>query len=266
MESILWKHIQSLRTASPLVHNITNFVVMNNSANALLAVGAAPIMAHSHSEVEEMVRICHSLVVNIGTLDEYLVEAMLLSTHKANEIKKPWILDPVGAGASSYRNEVLTQLLQNSPTVVRGNASEILSLAKTSGTITKGVDSTAKSDEAIDAANYIHERYGSIVCISGETDIIVDSENSIFITNGNELMTKVTGLGCSATAVIGAFIGVIENKTEAVCAAMALFSICGELAARQSNGPGSLQSNLLDKLYNISQEEFTDALKIRSDV
>ena len=182
------------------------------------------------------------------------------------ELNKPWILDPVGAGATSYRDEVVSQLLAYKPSVIRGNASEILSLAQTHGAVTKGVDSTAKSDEAIHAANHLHEKYGSIVCISGETDIIIGNGKQSFIRNGNALMTKVTGLGCSSTAVIGAFIAVIDDKHEAVSAAMALFGICGELAALQSRGPGSLQSNILDKLYNITEKEFTGTLKISSDV
>jgi hydroxyethylthiazole kinase len=240
--------------------------VMNNTANALLAIGASPIMSHAHPEVEEMVNICQSLVINIGTLDEYFVTSMLLSADAANKLNKPWILDPVGAGATSYRNEVLSKLMVYRPTVLRGNASEILALAQVNGASTKGVDSTAKSNEAIDAANYIYEKYGAVVCISGETDIVVSDKKQTLIHNGNALMTKVTGLGCSSSAVIGAFIAAIDDKHEAVTAAMALFGVCGELAAAYSNGPGSLQLNILDKLHNITEEEFNATLKISGDV
>ncbi|MDR6967477.1 hydroxyethylthiazole kinase [Flavobacterium arsenatis] len=263
MDKQLWKHIQAVRQTSPLVHNITNFVVMNNTANALLAVGASPIMAHAHSEVEEMVGICQSLVINIGTLDEYFVTSMLLAAKKANELQKPWLLDPVGSGATSYRNTVLSQLLECKPTVVRGNASEILALTKANNTTIKGVDSTAQSNEALEAARFINSKYGAVVCISGETDIIVSQDQTIYLNNGNALMTKVTGLGCSASAVIGAFIAIVENTTEAVAAAMALFSICGELAAKHSQGPGTLQVNLLDTLHTITEEEFTTTLNIK---
>lgn len=262
MAKSFWTHILTARQHSPLVHNITNFVVMNNSANALLAVGASPIMAHAHSEVEEMVDICQSLVINMGTLDEYLVKSMLVAAKKAKELSRPWILDPVGAGATSYRNKVLSELANYRPTAIRGNASEIRSLAQTNDVYTKGVDSTANSHEAVQAAKELHKKYGSVVCISGETDIIVGYGKQTFIHNGNALMTKVTGLGCSSTAVIGAFIAVIDNVYEAVCAATALFSICGELAAIQSKGPGTLQLNILDKLYNITEQEFTHTLKI----
>lgn len=264
MENNLWKHIVTVRQGSPLVHNITNYVVMNNTANALLAAGASPIMSHAKSEVEEMVAISHALVVNIGTLDEYWVESMILAAKKANSLKKPWILDPVGAGATSYRDNLLSELLILEPTVIRGNASEIIALSKANITATKGVDSTAKSDEAIEAAENLVRNYGSIVCISGETDIIINGNDKIFLKNGHEMMTKVTGLGCTASALIGAFIGVIENKTEAVVAAMSLLSISGQLAASKSAGPGSLQLHIIDKLYNITEEEFSAHLKLDS--
>ncbi|ASE64126.1 hydroxyethylthiazole kinase [Chryseobacterium indologenes] len=262
MEKILWQHVQLVRQKSPLVHNITNYVVMNNTANALLAAGASPIMAHAHSEIKEMVSIAHALVVNIGTLDEYWAESMRLAAETAHMLHKPWVLDPVGAGATSFRDQTLQHLLQFHPTVIRGNASEIIALAKTHTTVTKGVDSTAASYDAVEAAQILVNRYNTIVCISGKTDIILSQNQSIQIKNGHALMTKVTGLGCSATALIGAFIGVTEDKSSGTAAAMALLGIAGELAVRESNGPGSLQVHLTDKLYNMTEEEFTGHLKL----
>jgi len=261
MEKILWKYIQQVRAQSPLVHNISNFVVMNNTANALLAVGASPIMAHAKSEVVEMVTISDSLVINIGTLDEVWSESMLLAANTASHLGKPWVLDPVGAGATSYRDHILKELLREKPTVIRGNASEIIALNKSNLIKTKGVDSTSQSGEAVLAALDLHQQYGSIVCISGETDIVISGSQEIHLKNGHLLMTKVTGLGCSATALIGAFMAVITNKTEAVTAAMALIGVAGELAEKESNGPGSLQVKLLDKLYNITEAEFNNTLK-----
>ncbi|WP_185144692.1 hydroxyethylthiazole kinase [Chryseobacterium phosphatilyticum] len=262
MEKTLWQQVQLVRQKSPLVHNITNYVVMNNTANALLAAGASPIMAHAHSEIKEMVNIAHSLVINIGTLDEYWAESMFIAAETANTIHKPWVLDPVGAGATSFRDQILHQLLQFHPTVIRGNASEIIALSKTNKTITKGVDSTAESNDAVDAAQMLVNQYNTIVCISGETDIILSKNQSFHIRNGHPLMTKVTGLGCSASALTGAFIGTIEDKVSGTAAAMSLLGIAGELAVRESKGPGSLQVNLIDKLYNITEEEFTSHLKI----
>lgn len=262
MENNLWNYIQSVKNQSPLVHNITNFVVMNNTANALLAVGASPIMAHAKSEIKEMVAISNAIVINIGTLDEYWSESMLIAAEEALRLNKTWVLDPVGAGATSFRDEVLAKLLQFKPTVIRGNASEIIALAKANKTITKGVDSTAESNEAINAAKYLVENYQSVVCISGATDIIINEKETYFVENGHPLMTKVTGLGCSASAIVGAFAGITENKIEATVAAMSLLGIAGELSEKISNGPGSLQMNILDKLYNISEKEFFENLKV----
>ncbi|MBV8326200.1 hydroxyethylthiazole kinase [Chryseobacterium sp.] len=263
MEKILWQQVQLVKQKSPLVHNITNYVVMNNTANALLAVGASPIMSHAQSEIREMIGIAHSVVINIGTLDEYWSESMLLAAETANSMNKPWILDPVGAGATSFRDKTLQQLLQFHPHVIRGNASEIIALAKANQTVTKGVDSTASSSEAVDAARTLAHQYNATVCISGETDIILNSGQSICIKNGHPLMTKVTGLGCSASALAGAFIGITEDQFTATAAAMALLGIAGELAVRESKGPGSLQVNLIDKLYNMTEEEFVSHLKIK---
>lgn len=262
MEKNIWKHIQSVRAQSPLVHNITNYVVMNNTANALLAVGASPIMAHAKSEVSDMVALSHSLVINIGTLDEYWSQAMLQAAEQAVSLNKPWVLDPVGAGATAFRDDVLRQLLQLKPTIVRGNASEIMALAKANKSATKGVDSTAESNEALAAANLISQEYQSVVCISGATDIITNNDQFVFVENGHPLMTKVTGLGCSASAIIGAFIGIVPDKFEATVAAMTLIGIAGELAQKESQGPGSLQLKIIDKLYNLTEDEFFAHVKI----
>lgn len=186
---------------------------------------------------------------------------MLLAAQHAQKLNKPWVLDPVGAGATPYRDSTLSELLSYKPTVIRGNASEILALARANTTPTKGVDSTAESNEAIEAAKQIAAEYDTLVCISGKIDIIVSKDKLIYLHNGHALMTRVTGLGCSATAIIGAFIAVIEDKTEALTAATALFSICGELAAKKAKGPGTLQVLLLDKLYNITEKEFLQTIK-----
>lgn len=257
MKEQLWDAIHSVKQHSPLVHNITNFVVMNNTANALLAAGASPIMAHAHPEVEDMVVLCGATVINIGTLNEYWVASMINAASKAHTIGKPWVLDPVGAGATTYRDETVAQLLEYKPTIIRGNASEIMALAKASQTKTKGVDSVHQSTEAVEAAFWLNQTVGSIVCISGATDVVVSGNEKILLKNGHPMMQQVTGLGCSATALIGAFVANDNaNPLLATAAAMALVSIAGELAEKQSAGPGSLQVNLLDKLYNITKEEF----------
>jgi len=261
MKEQLWELILSVRERSPLVHNITNYVVMNNTANALLAIGASPIMAHAAEETDEIVSICQATVINIGTLDQAWIQSMLLAAQSAREKNKPWILDPVGAGASQLRNQTVQLLLQYKPDVIRGNASEILSLANMTGT-TKGVDSTNESTEAIQAGRLLNRTYGSTVCISGQTDIILDSSRISYLYNGHPLMQQVTGLGCSATAVCGAFLAIEQDTYIAAVAAMALFSLSGELAQQHAAGPGSLQVELLNKLYNITEDEFFTHLKL----
>jgi len=257
MKESLWERIVSVRNNSPLVHNITNFVVMNTTANALLATGASPIMAHAHAEVQDMVALCSASVINIGTLNDYWIKSMELAAAKASEINKPWVLDPVGAGATALRDETVAMLLQYKPTVIRGNASEIMALAKVSQQKTKGVDSVHQSSEAIEAAQWLNTTYGSVVCISGATDVIISGTQKVLLKNGHPLMQKVTGLGCTATALIGAFVGNdSSNAFQATIAAMALLGVAGEIAEQNSVGPGSLQLHILDKLYNITEAEF----------
>lgn len=266
MQEQLWKNILAVREKSPLVHSITNYVVMNNTANALLAIGASPIMAHAHKEMKDMVSIIGALVVNIGTLDEYWVQSMRLAIGQALEMKKPWILDPVGAGATPYRNEVLEELLQLHPTIIRGNASEIIALASKHTVTTKGVDSTHQSVEAIQAAGMLNKNFGSVVCISGATDIILHRDSVIKLSNGHPMMEHVTGMGCTATALIGAFAAVLPSEPQqATIAAMALLGVAGEMAAKISAGPGSLQVNILNSLYTITEEEFNKNVKISKD-
>ncbi len=265
MKEELWSLVENVRKKSPLVHNITNYVVMNNTANALLAVGASPVMAHAEDEVQDMVKIASSLVINIGTLSEKWVNAMKLALKQANMMKKPVVLDPVGAGATPYRNKVVAELLETGVfSAIRGNASEIMALVSATHQ-TKGVDSTYSSDSAVSAGQMLSKEYGSIICVSGAVDYIISSKQIIKIMNGHPLMSRVTGMGCIATALVGAFIGIEENILHAVSAAMAIMSIAGELAVSLSNGPGSLQVHFLDKLHNISREEFLATLRIDSE-
>ncbi|UZR97485.1 hydroxyethylthiazole kinase [Chondrinema litorale] len=256
--------IQKVKTTSPLVHNITNFVVMNNTANALLAAGASPVMAHAKEEVADMVKIASALVINIGTLNPDWIEGMKKAIATAKELNKPFVLDPVGAGATPYRNEQLKELLNiASPTVIRGNASEIAAVLDSTKT-TKGVDSTASSDSSIDAGKALNTSFASVVCLSGATDYVIDDTKMGEVYNGSPLMAKVTGLGCSATALIGAFVGVHPSAFEATLAAMAYIGVAGELAAKQSQGPGTLQLHLLDKLYNLNKEEFINTVNVKT--
>jgi hydroxyethylthiazole kinase len=253
--------LNQIRKKSPLVHNITNYVVMNNTANALLAIGASPVMAHSVDEVEEMVAIASSLVINIGTLSKEWIEAMLLAGKTANKKGIPVIFDPVGAGATTYRTKTCLLIIEEcKPSVIRGNASEIMALVN-SHSKTKGVDSTASADSAIDSAKILAKNTGAVVVISGPTDYITDGEKVAEVRNGSEMMTKVTGLGCTASAITGAFASVNKNYFEAATHAMAIMGIAGELAAARSEGTGTMQLNFLDELYKISDKEILENLK-----
>lgn len=262
MESTIIQNLSSVREKNPLVHNITNYVVMNNTANALLAIGASPLMAHAHSEVEDIVKIVSALVINIGTLDEYWVDSMLLAANQAVKSNKPWVLDPVGAGASPYRNATLKKLLDLKPYVIRGNASEIMALANIS-LQSKGVDSTHESAEAVQAAIGLSLNTGGIVCISGATDYIIKGNNIITLNNGSPLMAKVTGMGCTATAIIGAFVAVAETVFDGVVSAMAIMGIAGEMAAEKATGPGTFQVAFYDALYQIDAEEISSKLNLQ---
>lgn len=240
-----------IREKSPLVHNITNYVVMNNTANALLAIGASPVMAHATNEVADMVNIASSLVINMGTLSDPWVEAMVVAGQAAHQKGIPVIFDPVGVGATPYRTEVAMQIVEKcKPTIIRGNASEILCLANENAT-TKGVDSTNTSASALEAAKKLAIASNSVVAISGDIDYITDGKTVYTVSNGSPLMPKVTGMGCTATAIVGAFAAVNSNALLAATNAMTIMGVVGEMAAIKSEGPASMQIAFIDGLYNI---------------
>jgi hydroxyethylthiazole kinase len=257
----IWLSIAEIRKKSPVVHNITNYVVMNNSANALLALGASPVMAHAEEEVEDMVNIAGALVINIGTLSPHWIRAMFRAAYRARDRNIPIILDPVGAGATPYRTSTARELLQEvPPSVIRGNASEIMALLEENAK-TKGVESTAASHAAVNIARQVNRIYGSVVCVSGETDYIIYGDDVTKIMNGHPMMTKVTGMGCIATALCGAFAAINHAFAEAAAQAMAVMGIAGEIAAEDAPGPGSLQVRFLDALYRLSEEDISRYLK-----
>ena len=243
--------IAAVRAKSPLVHNITNYVVMNNSANALLAIGASPVMAHWVSEMEEMASIAGALVINIGTLDDKWIEGMIAAGKTAMRRGIPIILDPVGVGATSQRTEAAVKIINIcQPTIIRGNASEIMALVDAS-VKSKGVDSSASSDDALESAKKLAAATSSVVVISGETDYVTDGQSVNTVSGGDPIMTSVTGMGCTSSALVGAFAAVVDDPMLAATAAMAVMSLAGERAAERSLGNGSMQVNFLDELYNL---------------
>jgi hydroxyethylthiazole kinase len=258
----IYKSMESIRRQAPVVHNITNYVVMNNTANALLAIGASPVMAHAEEEVEEMVNIASALVINIGTLSERWISSMFKASRQARKKGIPVILDPVGAGATAYRTKTARDLINNeSPSIIRGNASEILALYDDKSK-TKGVDSAASSDTAIDTARKLNEIHKCVVCVSGAIDYIVGEDKIMKIKNGHPLMSRVTGLGCTASALCGAFAAVEKSSFAATVEAMAVMGIAGEMAAAVAVGPGSLQTHFLDILYRLTEDDIKQHLKV----
>ncbi|MCD8041631.1 MAG: hydroxyethylthiazole kinase [Tannerellaceae bacterium] len=253
IESLL-RDMDAIRAQSPLVHNITNYVVMNNTANALLSIGASPVMAHAREEVEEMASIASALVLNMGTLELAWVEAMLLAGKTAKAKNTPVVFDPVGAGATSYRNVVCKQIIgECKPDIIRGNASEIIALY-TAQNQTKGVDSTVSSGEALESAKALALETGSVVVISGATDYITDGKEVETVGNGSPLMPRVTGMGCTATAVIGAFAAVNRNYLQAALHGMAMMGIAGEIASGKACGTGTMQVFFLDELGLLDEQ------------
>ncbi len=258
------ENLRRVRERRPLVHNITNFVVMNFTANALLACGASPVMAHAAEEVEEMVSLAGALVLNIGTLSPSWIEAMVKAGKRANAIRVPVILDPVGAGATRLRTDSAKRLIEEvSIQVIRGNASEVRSLAgERSGSGTKGVDSVHTVDQIAEMAGVLAKGLRTTVAITGAVDLITDGERFCRVMNGHEMMSRVTGTGCTATVVIGAFLAVCPDPLEAATTGLSYFGLAGEKAAVKAPGPGSFQIALLDALDGMKEEELRQGAKI----
>lgn len=251
--------LTAVRQQKPLVVNITNYVVMNNTANALLAIGASPIMAHSKQEMAEMMSFAGALVINIGTLDSEWTPRMIFAVEQANANGKVVVLDPVGCGASTLRTETSRQIARLADKlIIRGNASEIIALAGEQAQ-SKGVDALDSSDAALGAAQFLVAEYGANVVISGETDYIVTKSQTVTLGNGHEMMPYVTGMGCTLSALTGAFAAVGD---ETGLAAAAVLGVAGEIAAEQARGPGSLQLTLLDELYQLDEQTLAKRLKL----
>ncbi len=257
-----------IKKTAPLIHNITNFVVMNSSANILLAIGASPVMAHCRSEVTEMASIANAVVLNIGTLDEAWVESMILAGKTANSKGIPVILDPVGSGATALRTQAVKKIMnQCNIAVLRGNASEIASLFS-DDVKTRGVDSAMSLTEAIiSPAKKMAKDKNCIIAISGEQDCITDGNRVFCVDNGHFLMTRVTGIGCGLSAVTAAFCAVAhDDLIRATAAAFAFYGLCAEQAAKTSDKPGSFFTAFLDSLYAVEETDISRGVRISEAV
>jgi hydroxyethylthiazole kinase len=257
------ENLKKVRETKPLVHNITNYVVMNFTANILLAAGASPVMAHAENEVEEMVSFAKALVLNIGTLDNAWIASMIKAGRKATALGVPIILDPVGAGATKLRTETAKRILDETHvSLVRGNASEILALG---GAVAKahGVDAADSVDAAAARAIGLARELGVPVAITGAVDFITDGKRVVRVANGHPLMGRVTGTGCGATAIIGAFAAVDSNPVSAAATALAYYGLAGEHAADGAAGPGSFLVRFLDALSALTLEEVMYGCRIQ---
>ncbi len=266
--------LENVHQKSPLIHCITNYVTVNDVANAILACGASPIMADSIEEVEDITSICSATYINIGTLNERTVDSMIKAGKKANHMNHPVVLDPVGAGASRFRTDTLFKLLNEIDfTVIRGNISEIKTIYTRSGK-TKGVDADVKDriredtlDDAILLAKGISSRLGSVIAITGPIDIVADENRAYVIYNGHPMMSRITGTGCMLTGLIAAFVAANrENITEAVAAAVTIMGLSGELGYRRmkenNEGTSSLRSYLIDEISKMDAGILKGGMKV----
>jgi len=266
--------LKNVHERSPLVHNITNYVTVNDCANILLACGGSPIMADDIGEVEDITAICNALVINIGTLNERTIASMLKAGKKANALNHPVILDPVGAGASILRTKTTFELLKQVKfAVIRGNISEIKTVYAGSGQ-TLGVDASAADmvteenlDEAVNFAKVLSERTGAVIVITGAIDIVADSRRAYVIRNGHPMMSKITGTGCMLTCVIGAYCAANPDKLlEASAAAVCAMGLCGEMAYKRiqesGGGTSSFRMYIIDAMSQLDGKTLKEGAKI----
>ncbi|SDB96867.1 hydroxyethylthiazole kinase [Raineyella antarctica] len=250
--------LEAYRRTSPLVHCLTNTVVTNFTANVVLASGGAPAMVDNPQEAAGFAAIAGGVLVNLGTPQEHTVAAMGLASASARDHGVPWVLDPVGAGGLPWRTQVAVELLDNRPTIVRGNASEVLGL--TGGSGGKGVDSTETSENALAAARALAQDFGSVVAVSGPTDYLTDGHRVLALGNGVELMTRVTGVGCALGALMAGFAAATPDALVAAAAATTLLCLAAEEAPK--NGPGSFAVGLLDALSTITPDKLADRARL----
>jgi hydroxyethylthiazole kinase len=256
--------LRSLRERRPLIHQITNYVVMNETANATLALGALPVMAHAREEVEEMVGLAGALVLNIGTLSEHWIESMLIAGRAANERGIPIVLDPVGAGATRYRTATAKRLLDElEVAVVRGNAGELATLVGAEAEV-RGVESIAAPGDPEELARDAARALGAVAAVTGPVDHVSDGDTSVRVANGHELLATVSGTGCMSTAITGSFLAVkAEAPLEAAAEALVAFGVAGEDAAEKARGPGTFHAGLYDALAALDPDTLDSRARIQ---
>jgi hydroxyethylthiazole kinase len=252
-----------LRKERPLVHHITNYVTVNDCANITMCIGGAPVMAEAGEEVAEMVSLAGSLVLNIGTLRGEQVDAMLIAGKEANRLNIPIVLDPVGAGATRYRTETAHRLLKDLEiSILKGNAGEIGVLAGTGGTV-RGVDSIGVVGRPVDVCQEFAKAIGAVVVMSGPTDIVTDGRRTILVDNGHAMMGRISGTGCMASSIVGAFAAISKDHVLSSVAGLTAFGIAGERAARTGHGPCSFKNALFDAVSSLGPEDVRAESRVR---
>lgn len=262
--NLLSELLRRLREKRPLVHHITNYVTVNDCANVTLFIGAAPVMAEAKEEVADMASLASALVLNIGTLRREQVDAMLIAGQKANEMGIPVVLDPVGAGATRYRTEVAARLLQQLQiAIIKGNAGEIGTMAGTGGVV-RGVDSEGVSGDPVQVCRTLADLSGAVVVMSGAADIATDGKRTVMVDNGHEMMGRISGTGCMASSLVGAFAPTSEDHVATSAAALVAFGIAGERAAKRARGPYAFKAALMDEVAALSPEDLAQEGRIRT--
>ncbi|MGY1841590.1 MULTISPECIES: hydroxyethylthiazole kinase [unclassified Modestobacter] len=249
---------EALRDTAPLVHCLTNTVVQTITANALLAVGAAPAMVDDPAEASEFAAVASGVLVNVGTVSQRTADAMRLAARAAGEAGTPWVLDPVAVGGLGFRTALAADLVELRPTVIRGNASEVLALAG-AGAGGRGVDSTADPDDALEAAASLARRTGGVVAVSGPVDVVTDGERTLRIGGGSVLLTRTTGAGCALGALTAAYVAATGDPVLGTVAAHAHVALAAEVAADLADGPGTFAPQWLDALDALDGEALTRA-------
>jgi hydroxyethylthiazole kinase len=262
-EKLISELLTRVQMKRPLVHHITNYVTVNDCANITIAAGAAPVMADAVEEVCEMVTCAGALVLNIGTLNKGQIESMLLAGGMANDRQIPVILDPVGAGATCFRTKSAQRLLDELKiTILKGNAGEIGILAGAEAHV-RGVDSHGVTGNLEKIARNFAKRAGMTVVVSGATDIVTDGRRILLVENGHPMMGGISGTGCMAASVIGAFVSVTDDPVIASAAALAAFGLSGEKAAAFARGPGSFKTALFDEMAALKPMDLASGARIR---
>lgn len=246
--------LEAVRAGTPLIQCITNVVASNFSANVLLAIGASPAMVDNTEEAGPFAAAASGLLINVGTLTPVSAAAMRIAVSSARDAGTPWVLDPVAVGALPYRTGIARELMAYGPTAIRGNASEVMSLAGEAGHAGRGVDSVVLSGDAVEVAQAFAARQGCVVAVTGEVDYVADAKRLVGLGNGHALMPRITGLGCALSALVAAFVAIGEDAWAATASAILVMGVAGEQAGASAGGPGSFVPALVDSLHNLRPE------------